>query len=659
VGDKVKNYFAKLHVFSVEDLFNFAPRALLDLSDVISIAELKTKSSDRGVIRAEVQSCHVVRTKFKHMWITEALLSDESGSIKATWFNQPYLKKSLQKGTRLVFVGEVIFDKNKKQFLNNPEIHREAGIFPIYPQTKNLSSRQISNVIKRAIDVGYWPKEYLDDQILKENDLLAIDRALISIHFPRSEDEFKKARSRFFFDSLLKLVVANLYLRAKNAESPAPSIEIDKMTIKKFLKSLPFELTSGQISSIDEIVEDLKLNKPMNRIVQGDVGSGKTVVALLVSLLVVKSGYKVAWVAPTQILASQHFETAKKFLANFDINIELVTSASKKLKADSQWLSADLFIGTHALLQKDIKINKLGLVVVDEQHRFGVEQRSNLIAKLQTKPHFLSLSATPIPRTLSHVIYGNLDLSVIKSKPKDRLTVKSFLIPEGKRKDSYTFIKKLVDEGQQAFVVCPLIESNSEVEVDDRKTVLSEVENLKKTALKDTRIAFLHGKMKPDEKNDVLKKMQSGEIDVLVSTSVVEVGIDIKGATVMLIEDADRFGLSQLHQFRGRVGRSDIQSYCFCFTKNIDNPKTQDRLKAFVSCSDGFELAEMDLNQRGPGAIFGQSQSGFKGLNPLWFADSLLMKKATKIGEQEFKKLDKKPDLKKKVLALIDSDHLE
>jgi len=659
VGDKVKGYFAKLHVYRVRDLFNFMPRSLLDLQNVQTIADLKAKTNERGIIKAEVLSSNVVRTKFKRMWITEALLCDDSGTIKATWFNQPYLRTVLQKGTRLVFVGEVILDKNKKQFFNNPIIHREAGIFPIYPQTKNFSSRQISSVIKRAIDVGYWPKEYLEDKILTDNQLLPIDKALISTHFPRSEEDFKLGRSRFFFDNLLRLVLANLHLRAKNSESPAPKISIDQKLTNTFIQSLPFELTMGQKRAISEILQDLGGARPMNRLVQGDVGSGKTVVGLLVSLLTIRSGFKVVWIAPTQILATQHFETAKKFLADFDVNVELVTSATKKLTADGCMLKANLLIGTHALLQKDVCLNNLGLVVVDEQHRFGVEQRSKLVADLVKKPHFLSLSATPIPRTLSHVIYGNLDLSIIDSKPRDRLPVKSYIIPEEKRADSYSFIYKLIRKGQQAFVVCPLIESADDLEIDDRKTVLSEVGNLKKTALKDVRIDFLHGKMKPAEKDAILKKFQSGEIDVLVSTSVIEVGIDIKGATVMLIEDADRFGLSQLHQFRGRVGRNDIQSYCFCFTKHLENPKTRDRLKAFISCYDGFKLAEMDLQQRGPGAIFGETQSGFGGLNPLWFADSLLMKKAINVAGDLFKRLDEFENLKNEVLALIESEHLE
>lgn len=662
VGEKVANSFKKLHIVSVGDLFEFIPRAILNLQDVEKISAIKTRIGERKIISAEVKSSHVVRSKFKHMWIVEALLSDETDSIKAIWFNQPYLRRVLQKGTRHVFAGEVMVDKNKKIYFNNPEIYRESGIFPIYPQTRNLSSRQISNILKRAVEVGYWPKDYLDSRLTEEYGLMPLDMAFQKLHFPTSETDFYKARQRYIFDSLIKMILANLYLKNKNSKFPAPKINIDKKLVKEFESMLPFELTTDQSRAVEEILDDLKKNSPMNRLVEGDVGSGKTVVALAATLLVARSGYRVAWIAPTQILARQHFETAKNFLKSFDVSVSLITSATKKLIADSCNLNANLLIGTHALLQKDIKLEKLGLVVVDEQHRFGVEQRSKLISNLKVKPHFLSLSATPIPRTLAHVIYGNLDLSTIFSKPADRLKVKTFLIPENKRSDSYEFIDRQIAKGQQAFVICPLIEQNNDYIIEDgedKKAVIQEAERLKRTVLGKRKIAILHGKMKPNEKEEILKKMQNHEIDILVSTSVVEVGIDIKGATIMIIEDCEKFGLSQLHQFRGRIGRNNLESFCFCFTKNLENEKTRDRLKAFISIHDGFKLAEQDLNQRGSGAVFGESQSGFRGLNPLWFEDSKILKTASQIAKKIFPELEKNQELRQKVLDIISCDHLE
>jgi len=633
-------------------------------------------------VLAKIEKTSIYRTPRKGVWIVQADLSDETGKIEAIWFNQPYLKKSLRIGLRCLFHGQVTYNfATKNQALLNPAIYPEAGILTIYPQTEGLSSRQISRFVRSAQNAGYELTEFLPKKTLDRFKLTELTRATKSLHSPSSIGEFQAARHRFNFNNLLTFILANLHQQKNLKKFASFKIETDLEQIRGAISSLPFKLTADQKRVLWEILGDFKKEHPMNRLLQGDVGSGKTIVALLASLAVIKSGYKVAWMAPTDILARQHYATAKSFFRNSNVKISLLTASAKmsevkseKLKVKSESKNSkleetQLIIGTHALLYNGLP-EDIALVVVDEQHRFGVEQREALQIKNKGRmPHFLSLSATPIPRTLAHILFGNLDISTIKTMPTGRKTVKTYLIPKEKREDSYKFIKTLLSRGQQAFVICPLISKNEQETfagdtlfdqtADERRTVEEEIENLKKTAIGRNKMASLHGRMKSDEKNKIMGEMQSGQVEILVSTSVVEVGVDFKRATVMIIENAERFGLSQLHQFRGRIGRNNLQSYCLLFSNNLESGKTRDRLKAFVQNTDGFKLAEIDLRQRGPGAILGLNQSGFKHFNPLWFENTQLLSDASSAAKEMVDNLDQIPALKQKVLKQLETEHLE
>jgi len=669
VGASQARAFERLGINSVEDLLNYLPRDLIDLSKPLPLSRAKLCRGEKVVVLAEVSKLRLVRTPRRRMWLVEGRLVDPSGSLRVIWFNQPYMKNYFRRGGKFVFYGEVNYDFSAKATaLINPTVYDDVGLFSVYPLTQGLTSRQISRAVKRALDNGWHLEEFLPRAILERNALAPLGEATHQAHFPETVARHERAKKRFIFNHLLTFILANLYQNEQNRQRVGYSVRIDLAYLKKFLASLPFALTSDQKAVLKEILSDLRKPVALNRLIQGEVGSGKTVVALAAALMVVRSGLRVVWLVPTEILAQQHFDTAKKFLAGRKVKVALLTATSKKIEAVSSKLEADLIVGTHAVLQKNIQIKNLGLVVVDEQQRFGVEQRAYLAEGGTAQPHFLSLSATPIPRTLAHVVFGNLDISYIKSRPAGRREVKTYLVPEKKRAGAYDFIAKLLRAGQQAFVICPLISKSDaeapenslfDVLAEDKKTVLSEVENLSKTVLGSAKIAALHGKMKPAEKEAVMRKMHENEIDVLVSTSVVEVGVDVPKATAMVIEDAERFGLSQLHQFRGRIGRSNLQAFCFLFSRYVESEKIRRRLRAFVQSTDGFKLAEMDLKLRGPGAILGLQQSGFKGVNPLWFENSALLTTASASAKKLLPQLGELPVLKAKVEKELGTEHLE
>ncbi|MDH4359021.1 MAG: ATP-dependent DNA helicase RecG, partial [Candidatus Berkelbacteria bacterium] len=653
VGEKQANLLARLAIKTVEDLLCFAPRDVVDLRAPAKIADAKKRFREKLPVFAKVEKTSIYRTPRKGVLIVQAELSDETGKIEAIWFNQPYLKKSLKVGEKYLFYGQIDYNfATKTQAISSPAIYPEAGMLTVYAQTERLSSRQISRFVKLAMDKGYKLDEFLPKKTLDRFKLLEMARATRFLHFPSSTEEFLSARHRFNFNNLLVFILANLSQQKNIKKFASFKIKPDLNYLKDVISSLPFELTADQKKVLLEITNNLKGEHPMNRILQGDVGSGKTIVALLASLLIIKSGCKAVWMAPTEILATQHYNTVLRLTKKLGIKTGLVTSSSlgrsrsknyelritdeSKIHNSSFIIhNSDLFIGTHALLYNKLPKN-IALVAVDEQHRFGVEQREALQTKNKGRmPHFLSLSATPIPRTLAHILFGNLDISTIRTMPHGRKTVKTYLVPKEKRQDSYKFIKSLLSRGQQAFVICPLIKKDEQPEffssetlfdqqIDERRTVEEEIKILKKTVLNESKMASLHGKMKSEEKNKVMTEMKNGELDVLVSTSVVEVGVDIERATVMIIENAEQFGLSQLHQFRGRIGRNNLQSYCLLFSNNLDSEKTRSRLKAFIQNTDGFKLAELDLKQRGPGAVLGLNQSGFKNFNPLWFENTQL-----------------------------------
>jgi len=656
VGKQKAAAFDRLGIKSVEDLLGFIPRALADFSVPRRISQL-TQTSGKSPILASVSQIKGGRTFRRGMSITRALLSDQSGSIEAVWFNQPYLKKTLLSDKKYLFWGEARRDKYSQRIVfSNPEFFPRPGIYPIYPQTRGLTSRQISRVIKNALEAGYRADEYLSERLIKQAKLAEMTEALEGLHFPRSVDEFKRFKNRIIFNKLLELILANKIIKADAKTLRANKIDINRWQnkIDEFIAGLPFSLTRDQFSAIGDIMSDYQKGVAMNRLVQGDVGSGKTIVALAVCLPVVWSGQKAVWLAPTQVLASQHYQNISAMVGD-KITLALQTAGVKR----GDIHKADLIIGTHALLEKKVAIKKLGLVIVDEQHRFGVKQREKLkISAQKNYPHFLSLTATPIPRTLSHIIFGNCDISIIATKPPGRQTIKTYIVPESKREKSYEFIRRLVGLGQKVFIICPAIGNEFDLEID-KKAVTHEVERVKNTALGDCQVLALHGQMKAKEKSEIFEKFAHGGGEVLVSTSVVEVGVDVPKATVMVVEDAHAFGLAQLHQFRGRVGRRELQSYCFCFSQNLDNPKTKMRLGAFVRYDDGFKLAEYDLKLRGPGALVGLEQSGFSDINPAWLMNVHLLALSKKIADENFADLIDNEILYNKVKANLKTTHLE
>jgi ATP-dependent DNA helicase RecG len=546
-------------------------------------------------------------------------------------------------------------------------------------------------------------EEVIPEEILKKYKLLPIKKAIWQVHFPDSLNLANKAKERFSFEELFLLQLRVLKEKLKLKSKKAISIPFNLELVKKFIDSLPFELTEAQKKAAYQILKDLEKERPMNRLLQGDVGSGKTVVAILAALEVAKAGYQVALMAPTEILAKQHLKTFSEFLKNFEIEIGLLTSgecriSNKKVK-EKEILErvkegkVKILIGTHSLIQNRVEFKNLALVILDEQHRFGVEQRARLVQKsairnqkstisnLQSTikiPHLLSMTATPIPRTLALTIYGDLDLSIIDQLPKGRKKVITKAISPSEREKAYRFIRKEVEKGRQVFVICPRIEPTESAKYEEKtsnlqtsefkllswaevKAVKDEYQKLSKDVFPDLRVEMLHGRMKTEEKEKIMKDFKNGKIDILVSTSVVEVGIDVPNATIMMVEGAERFGLAQLHQFRGRVGRGKYQSYCFLFTES-PSKKTAKRLQAIMECQDGFKLAEKDLEIRGPGEIFGQKQWGIPDLAMASLKDIFLVEKTRNAAKEILEKdwqLKNYPALKRKLEEFEKEVHLE
>ena len=633
------------------------------------------------------------------MFLTEAVIKDETDSIKAIWFNQPFLLKTLKPKTKVNLSGKIVLGKGST-FLSNPvyEIIRgnldafdtthTGRLVPIYPETQGLSSRWLRYCIKLFLPLVKNIKDFLPEEIKNAKKLLDITKAIKEMHFPSTKELAAKSKRRLAFDELFLIQLVSLKARQKIKKEKSYAFPLNIELAKQFTNSLPFKLTNAQRKAAWEIIQDIAKPVPMSRLLNGDVGSGKTVVAAMASLFSAKAGYQTAFMAPTEILAKQHFETISKILKNFNIKIGLLTGSEARIANSDTNLTTnirnnkfgkvsdkklvnrtaegfiDILIGTHSLIQKRVKFKNLALVVIDEQHRFGVNQRGALVrgntqnptqknAEFQRNsasssasfseqmriPHLLSMTATPIPRTLALTIYGDLDISILDEMPSGRQKIITKLVAPTNREKAYKFIKEQIQNGRQIFVICPLIEDSIKLEV---KSVRQEYDKLSKKVFPDLKIGILHGRLKPKEKEEVMKKLNKGEIDILVSTSVVEVGIDIPNASVMMIEGSERFGLAQLHQFRGRVGRGQYQSYCFLFT---DSPskKTNERLKMLLECGNGFHLAEKDLEIRGPGDFLGTKQWGLPDLAMASLTDLSLIKETK---EEAEKILKKDPELK-------------
>ena len=670
VGPAYLKKLHKLNIKTIQDLFFHFPYRYEDFSKKTLINELK--EGEKATIQGEIIEIKNINLFYRKMILTEALVSDKSGIIKVVWFNQPYLIETLKKGKIVNFSGKLSFYKKNLCFSNpvyelkKKETTHTGRLVPIYPETEGISSRYLRFLIKPLLYLTEQIRDFLPVQIKNKFDLINLPQAIQQIHFPENFLLEKKARERLAFNELFLIQLISLNQKQILSKEKAIELPFNKELIKPFVKNLPFKLTNDQKISAWEIFKDMEKDRPMNRLLNGDVGSGKTIVAIMSALAIAKQKYQVAIMTPTEILAKQHFQTFKKILKNQEIKISLLTSNSVKKKEIKKKIiegKIDIIIGTHAIIQKDVSFKNLALVIIDEQHRFGVTQRSALQKKiieiddgLPTMPHLLSMTATPIPRTLALTVYGDLDISLIKELPKGRQKIITEITPPENRKKAYDFIKKQIKQKRQVFVICPLIEeSNKLTEV---KSVTQEHKKLSEEIFPEFKLAMLHGRLKAKEKDEIMNDFKKRKIDILVSTSVIEVGVDIPNATIMIIEGADRFGLAQLHQFRGRIGRGEIQSYCFLFTDS-NNKKTNQRLKAMITAKNGFELAEKDLKIRGAGDFIGTRQWGLPDLAMASLNNLELIKKARQAAKIVLEKNLITPEIELKLERFNKDIHLE
>lgn len=646
IGPIFARKFEKLGIRTIKDLFYHAPTRYLDYSLILPIS--KVPIGEVVTIHAKIVSIKNIYSK-RGLKMQIGSVADESGKIAVIWFNQPFLIKTLYPGRSVSLSGKVSFFGKQKCLsspdyeilddVKKPTVHT-GRLVPIYPETSGLSSKWIRTKVKEAYQSLGKIEDFFPEKTRKREGLINLDRAIYQVHFPKNLKEAEIGRERLAFDELLFLHLKSLH--RKNVWQKHKSLlklEINKKQINQLIENLPFELTVSQRNAIEEILNDLGKQYPMNRLLEGDVGSGKTVVAAIGAFTTFLNGFQSVIMAPTQILAQQHYETFKKLFSPFKIRVSLITSSIKKVELGR----SDIFIGTHALIHKKISFDKVAFVVIDEQHRFGVEQRAHLIKKSGT-PHVLTMTATPIPRTIALTTYGDLDLSVLKEMPKGRHKITTWVVPEVKRLDAYEWTKKQIKGNKsQVFIVCPLIEDSETETLADVKSVTSEFEKLKKVFSKQ-KLGLLHGRLNQKEKDRVLSDFRNKKVDILVTTPVVEVGIDIPNATIMIIETSERFGLAGLHQLRGRVGRGDKKSYCLLFS-NFRSGNAYKRLKAMERSQSGFELAELDLKMRGPGEIFGTVQSGFPELKIASWANYDLIKKSREMAEDVIKNPKKYPKL--------------
>ena len=649
LGKTTAKYLQKLGLVTIQDLLFYLPFRYEDFRQKTSIANLIL--GQEANIQGEVVLIQNRRARNRKLNITEALIADESETIKIVWFNQPFIAKNLKVGDLVSLAGKV--SKNQEQLTlvspqyekiyNNNLIHT-FGLVPIYHITSGITQKQIRFFIKEALVASREIKDWLPKDIRNRLGLLELEVAIKKIHFPDNLENADAARKRLIFADLFFRQLKSQLVKRELSLQSARQIKFKEKETVQFTSSLPFKLTDDQRKSAWEIIKNLENNTPMSRLLEGDVGSGKTVVAALVMLNVALNNYSSILMAPTEILAQQHYGSLTKLFANsgFNIKIALLTGSCKdKIEKDTA-----IIVGTHALIQKQNNYPEVALTIVDEQHRFGVKQRQKIIDFNRNDkfiPHFLSMTATPIPRSLTLAIYSDLDLSVITQMPANRKKIITKLIETEKRKETYAFIAKEIEKGRQAFVICPLIEESDKLGV---KSVKAEYKHLQTEIFPQFRIGLLHGKMKAREKEKIMTEMLDKKIDILVSTSVIEVGVDIQNATVIVIEGADRYGLAQLHQFRGRVGRAQNQSYCFLFPslENSTQAKTVTRLKALEKYHDGFSLAKIDLKLRGAGDLYGDSQSGFTDLQIISFFSTETIKKSK---EEASALILTDPDLKK------------
>jgi ATP-dependent DNA helicase RecG len=631
VGSEMELKLARLGITTKGELIRHVPRRYDDYSNVLPIRLMQP-----GLVsfRGQIERVASRYARARKLHLTEAIISDGTGTIKAIWFNQQYLAKTLPVGTPVMISGELKF-KNNDLALQNPAIEtldasgetNEAGkIVPIYPETEGLSSRQLRALIRPLLPLVETIAETLPSELIKKYKLTSLSEALKEVHQPSSQAALDTARHRLAFEELWYLMVTSLAIRHEIQTEEAPVIDFKVDAAQAFTSALDFALTDAQRQAAWEILQDLRRSRPMNRLLEGDVGSGKTVVASMATIMALANSYQVAFMVPTEILARQHLSKLAPLFEELGYPVRLLVgkqAASERTEvlALAASESPALFIGTQALLGDKLRFGNLGLVIVDEQHRFGVVQRQQLKAKSGRLPHLLSMTATPIPRSLQLTVYGDLDVSIIDKLPPGRQPIITKAVGAREREATYSFINQQIDEGRQAFVVCPLIEPSDQL---GARSVTTEAERLGRGPFKGRRIGLLHGKLPADEKQAVMALFAAGELDLLVATSVIEVGIDVPNASVMLIEGAQQFGLAALHQLRGRIGRGTHASFCFLIA-DTKGTATVERLAALEKTQDGFRLAQIDLELRGPGQIYGTRQHGTLELQFADISDSKLL----------------------------------
>jgi len=647
VGPAKEALFNNLGIYTVEDLLYYFPRDYEDRTKKKQIFELL--DGERVAFDATVKGLVTESRVRRNMTMIKANVVDQTGAVSLTWFNTTYIKNALKPGATYTFFGQIKRCVNRIEVIN--PVFEECGcdkntgkILAIYPSTTNLTQNSIRSVVKNIFnDLGNKFDEFLPESIRLNNDLVDINNALYYIHFPDNEESYIKARRRLVFDELLLLELGLMRIKFGKDDNKN-GIRFDIVDdVNEFINKLPFKLTNAQNKVIEAIFSDMNSNKPMNRLLQGDVGSGKTIVAAISMFNAVKNGYQAVMMAPTGILAEQHFSGFKELFDDYGIRVELLSggmTAKQKRLAKERIANgeADIVVGTHALLEDDVSFKNLGFIVTDEQHRFGVRQRSKLTEKGKN-PDTLVMTATPIPRTLALILYGDMDISIIDELPPNRKVIDTFLIGPSLEDRLNGFISKEVETGRQAYVVCPLIEEDEEKEeVEDKpklKTVIEIAENYKKI-FPNYKVEFLHGKMKQSQKDEIMLRFKNHEVDILVSTTVIEVGVNVPNATLMIIENAERFGLAALHQLRGRVGRGDKKSYCILKCYSLGK-NTKERMDIMTKTNDGFKIAEKDLELRGPGEFLGVRQHGvpeFRIANV--FADKLVLEETSKVAKDIF-----------------------
>lgn len=636
VGEKTAAQLAAAGLHTVEDLITFLPRTYEDYSNVTRIADI---APGKVTVKAR---CEKVTTRpvRRGMKVTTATLADDSGKIQAVWFNQPYRAAQLAGGAEYVFSGEFEFSYNRYQ-LTNPSAEKasdiprgEQAVVPIYRAVAGLKTALVRKLLAELRPLITMVPETLPETIVKQEKLLSYSNALSGMHFPATHEEADAARERLAFEELFQLLLASQLNKQENAKLEGWRIPFNQSVVKEFVAELPFALTNAQRIAAWDILQDFEKAIPMNRLLQGDVGAGKTVVAGLAARQAAHEGFQTALMAPTEILANQHAATLDTLLSPFGIRVGLLTGSVKGKARQALYAAisegeVDVVVGTHALIQSGVVFHKLGFVVIDEQHRFGVAQRQELLKKSAKMPHLLAMTATPIPRSLALTVYGELDISVLNEKPANRKPIETKIWSPNSRAQLNALIDEEIAKGRQAYVICNLIDSNPD---NDLKSVEAEYKRLRNSVFKHRTIGLLHGRLTPAEKGEVMQSFAKGKLDILVSTTVVEVGVDVPNATVMLIEDGDRFGLAQLHQLRGRVGRSEHQSYCYIVPS--DSKKPSQRLKEIEKSNDGFYLAEVDLKLRGPGEIYGRAQHGALNLQVATLGDTKLIARAQAAAKQ-------------------------